>query len=62
MSEPRRALVTGITGPDGSHLAEPLLDKGYPVHGMVRRSSSEKLHNGQGVLFNDDEPAGGWSS
>jgi GDPmannose 4,6-dehydratase len=38
---PRRALITGITGQDGSYLAELLLDKGYEVHGMVRRSSSE---------------------
>jgi GDPmannose 4,6-dehydratase len=39
----RRALITGITGQDGSHLAELLLDKGYEVHGMVRRSSTEKF-------------------
>jgi GDPmannose 4,6-dehydratase len=37
----RRALVTGITGQDGSYLAEFLLEKGYEVHGMVRRSSTE---------------------
>ena len=35
-----RALITGITGQDGSYLAEFLLDKGYEVHGMIRRSSS----------------------
>ena len=34
------ALITGITGQDGSYLAEFLLDKGYEVHGVVRRSSS----------------------
>ena len=38
-----RALITGITGQDGSYLAELLLDKGYEVYGMVRRSSVEKL-------------------
>jgi GDPmannose 4,6-dehydratase len=38
---PRRALITGITGQDGSYLAEFLLEKGYEVHGMVRRSSTE---------------------
>jgi GDPmannose 4,6-dehydratase len=38
---PTRALITGITGQDGSYLAELLLQKGYEVHGMVRRSSSE---------------------
>ncbi|HST69301.1 MAG TPA: GDP-mannose 4,6-dehydratase [Solirubrobacterales bacterium] len=40
----RRALITGITGQDGSYLAENLLDKGYEVHGMVRRLSSENHH------------------
>jgi GDPmannose 4,6-dehydratase len=40
----RRALITGITGQDGSYLAELLLDKGYEVHGMVRRLSSENHH------------------
>jgi GDPmannose 4,6-dehydratase len=37
----KRALITGITGQDGSYLAELLLDKGYEVYGMVRRSSTE---------------------
>jgi len=37
---PRRALITGITGQDGSYLAELLLAKGYEVHGLIRRSSS----------------------
>lgn len=36
----KKALITGITGQDGSYLAEFLLEKGYAVHGMVRRSSS----------------------
>lgn len=36
----RKALITGITGQDGSYLSELLLDKGYEVHGIVRRSSS----------------------
>jgi len=39
----RRALITGITGQDGSYLAELLLDKGYDVHGLVRRSSTERF-------------------
>src|SRR3982074_1698587 len=38
----RTALITGITGQDGSYLADLLLDKGYAVHGMVRRASTEK--------------------
>jgi len=37
---PQKALITGITGQDGSYLAELLLEKGYEVHGLVRRSSS----------------------
>jgi GDPmannose 4,6-dehydratase len=40
MSEQRRALITGITGQDGSYLAEFLLEKGYRVFGMVRRTST----------------------
>ena len=43
MSEPKRALITGITGQDGSYLAELLLEKGYRVCGMVRRASVEKF-------------------
>jgi GDPmannose 4,6-dehydratase len=40
---PRTALITGVTGQDGSYLAELLLEQGYEVHGMVRRSSTEKF-------------------
>jgi len=39
----KRALITGITGQDGSYLAELLLDKGYEVHGIVRRASTESF-------------------
>lgn len=39
----KRALITGITGQDGSYLAEFLLEKGYDVYGMVRRSSMERF-------------------
>ena len=35
----KKALITGVTGQDGSYLAEFLLDKGYDVHGLIRRSS-----------------------
>ena len=38
------ALITGITGQDGSYLAELLLEKGYEVHGIVRRSSLINTH------------------
>ncbi len=40
---PRRALITGITGQDGSYLADLLLDKGYEVFGVVRRTSTETI-------------------
>jgi GDPmannose 4,6-dehydratase len=39
----KRALITGVTGQDGSYLADLLLEKGYEVHGMVRRSSTENF-------------------
>ncbi len=44
MSDRKRALVTGITGQDGSYLAELLLEKDYEVHGLIRRSSSINTH------------------
>jgi GDPmannose 4,6-dehydratase len=40
MSNRRKALITGVTGQDGSYLSEFLLEKGYEVHGLIRRSSS----------------------
>ncbi len=40
MKKSKKALITGITGQDGSYLAELLLEKGYEVHGLIRRSSS----------------------
>ncbi|HEY4428414.1 MAG TPA: GDP-mannose 4,6-dehydratase [Solirubrobacteraceae bacterium] len=43
MTDRRSALITGVTGQDGSYLAELLLEKGYEVHGMVRRASTEKF-------------------
>src|SRR5262245_48894577 len=64
----RTALITGITGQDGSYLAEFLLDKGYRVCGMVRRSSSENFQRidhirdrvelFQGDLLDDSSIAG----
>jgi GDPmannose 4,6-dehydratase len=48
----KKALITGITGQDGSYLAELLLEKGYEVHGIIRRSSS--FNTGRiDHLFND---------
>ena len=52
MTRDRRALITGITGQDGSYLAELLLEKGYEVHGMVRRSSTETFQRLE--TFRDD--------
>ena len=50
----KKALITGITGQDGSYLAELLLEKGYEVHGMLRRSSS--FNTGRiDHLYNDPE-------
>ncbi|NLD71805.1 MAG: GDP-mannose 4,6-dehydratase [Chloroflexi bacterium] len=46
----KRALITGITGQDGSYLAEFLLDKGYEVYGMVRRSSTTRFDRIQHIL------------
>ena len=57
---PRRALITGITGQDGSYLTELLIRKDYEVHGIVRRASS---FNTQRIdhLYADphESPAGG---
>src|SRR5437764_491721 len=68
----KRALITGITGQDGSYLAELLLGEGYEVIGMVRRSStvnferitvnyreSYNLHASSGMLFNHESPRRG---
>lgn len=50
----KKALITGITGQDGSYLAEFLIKKGYEVHGMVRRSSTFNRHNIEHI-FNTKE-------
>lgn len=50
MSKQRRALITGITGQDGSYLAEFLLGKGYEVHGLVRRTSSPNYDRINNIL------------
>ena len=48
------ALITGITGQDGSYLAEFLIEKGYIVHGIIRRSSS--FNTGRiNHLYNDNQ-------
>ena len=45
MNKGKTALITGITGQDGSYLAELLINKGYTVHGLLRRSSTENTFN-----------------
>ena len=61
MTQPKRSLITGITGQDGSYLSELLLEKGYEVHGIIRRTSTfntdridhiyEDPHNESARLF-----------
>ena len=46
----RSALITGITGQDGSYLAELLLEKNYEVHGVVRRSSGQRMERIEDIL------------
>jgi GDP-D-mannose dehydratase len=45
MAKKKKALITGITGQDGAYLASLLLDKGYKVYGIVRRSSTVSTEN-----------------
>ena len=49
----KKALITGITGQDGSYLAELLLEKGYEVHGMKRRASSFNTQKSPRIPFPD---------
>jgi GDPmannose 4,6-dehydratase len=51
----KRALITGITGQDGSYLAELLLSKGYEVHGLIRRSSSFNTQRIDGIYQDPHE-------
>lgn len=53
MTETKRALITGITGMDGSHIADLLLGKGYEVYGLVRRSSQKNYRNIQHLIDNN---------
>jgi GDPmannose 4,6-dehydratase len=52
----KSALITGITGQDGSYLAELLLSKGYEVHGLVRRSSSFNTERLDGIYEDPHVP------
>ena len=49
----KKALITGVTGQDGSYLAELLLDSGYEVHGLIRRSSTDNLGRIRNILEHD---------
>jgi GDPmannose 4,6-dehydratase len=53
----KRAFITGITGQDGSYLAELLLSKGYEVHGLIRRSSSFNTHRLDHLYIDMHDPA-----
>lgn len=52
----KRALITGITGQDGSYLAELLLSKGYEVHGIIRRASTFNTHRIDHIFVDPHEP------
>jgi GDPmannose 4,6-dehydratase len=54
----KKALITGITGQDGSYLAELLLSKGYEVHGLIRRASSFNTHRIDHI-YNDPHKSNG---
>ncbi|NYE05897.1 GDPmannose 4,6-dehydratase [Bacillus niacini] len=53
----KKALITGVTGQDGSYLAELLLEKGYEVHGMIRRSSSYNQERLEDLLTEEEVDA-----
>ena len=55
MEKSKIALITGITGQDGSYLAEFLIKKGYQVHGMIRRSSTFNRQNIEHIFVSDEQ-------
>ena len=55
VTESKTALITGITGQDGSYLAELLINKGYSVHGLLRRSSTENTSKIDHLLKGDEQ-------
>jgi len=57
MTQRKRALITGITGQDGSYLSELLLDKGYDVHGIIRRTSTFNTDRIDHLYQDPHEPA-----
>jgi len=55
----KRSLITGITGQDGSYLAELLLGKGYEVHGLIRKASTFNTHRVDHLFADPHEPGAG---
>ncbi|MCL1598686.1 MAG: GDP-mannose 4,6-dehydratase, partial [Actinomycetia bacterium] len=53
----KRALITGVTGQDGSYLAEYLIDEGYDVHGTIRTTTQDLAETRIGAIIKGDEPA-----
>ena len=53
-SKLKKALITGVTGQDGSYLVELLLEKGYEVHGIIRRSSSFNTSRIDHIINNEE--------
>ncbi len=53
----KRALITGVTGQDGSYLAEYLIDQGYDVHGTIRTTTQDLAETRIGAIIKGDEPA-----
>ena len=53
----KRALITGVTGQDGSYLAELLISKGYEVHGLIRRSSTFNTDRIEHLYKDPHDPA-----
>ncbi|MBP1711220.1 MAG: GDP-mannose 4,6-dehydratase [Deltaproteobacteria bacterium] len=56
MTHPKKALITGLTGQDGSYLAELLLFKGYEVHGLIRRASTFNTTRIDNIYIDPHEP------
>ncbi|MCJ7781213.1 MAG: GDP-mannose 4,6-dehydratase [Acidimicrobiia bacterium] len=54
---PKRALITGVTGQDGSYLAEYLIDEGYDVHGTIRTTTQDLAETRIGNIIKGDDPA-----
>jgi GDPmannose 4,6-dehydratase len=57
MAHQKKALITGLTGQDGSYLAELLLSKGYEVHGLIRRASTFNTSRIDHIYIDPTNPA-----